>query len=191
MAVCQRATRHADAAHARPLRPGELGHRGTRAGPDAALDRTLRALGGIAGRGTIGRRRSHVGATDPQVVEDRRRHDRDRSALGREADAAFREPGHHAVGSRQAEGGTAGQADGVDALDERAGTQQVRLTRPRCSASHVDAGDGAIGGEDDRTAGDRRLVRCMADPQATDVAQGEGCSSAQSSSDPRDSSADM
>ena len=50
----------------------------------------------------------------PRSIQDRGRHDRDRSALGREADAAFGQPGHHAIRGRQAERGPAGQADGVD-----------------------------------------------------------------------------
>ena len=61
------------------------------------------------------RRRARRRAARLDEVEDRRgRHDRHRSARGREALAALGEVAHHAVGGREPERGAAGEHDRVD-----------------------------------------------------------------------------
>ena len=158
----------------RLVRSGELGDGRAGPGADPPFERSLLALGGqgsgVAGVG-IGESQR---VADAQVEEDRGRHDRHRSYAGGEPDAALGEAAHDAIRGGQSEGRAAGEADGVDSLDEGGRTKEIRLARARRGAADVDSGHRpGVGREDDGAAGQAGRIGPVADPEAGDVAQRE------------------
>ena len=63
---------------------------------------------------------------------------------GRKADALHFEIPHDALGDVESERAAAGEEDGVNALDEGAGAEQVCLTRAGGCAAHLDAANRAV-----------------------------------------------
>ena len=56
------------------------------------------------------------------------------------ADLVGGQPRHHSIGGGEAEGAAAGQAHGMDLLDEVLGPEQIGLARAGRATAHVDAG---------------------------------------------------
>ena len=144
-------------------------------GSGACADRALGDLGGACRRGSTPaecRVRRVVEATADTEIEQHGGGD-DRNHLvrfgsNRVAAIALGEPAHDAVGGGESVGAAAGEADGVDALDEVDRVEQVGLACAGRAAADVDTSDGAWRREHDRRAGEPAapapLVVADADP---------------------------
>ena len=113
-----------------------------------------------------------VGAAEGEVDEDGAGDDGDDAGGDREAAAALLQPAHDAAGGVQAEGAAAAEKDGVDAVDEVAGAEEVGLAGAGGAAAHVGGGDGAVGAEDDCAAGGGLPVGPVTDLEAGDGGNG-------------------
>ena len=172
----------AEAAAHRPADAEQLADAGAGAGADVALGRR-RARRGLAGGVAGGGVGADRGIADPEIEQDRRRHDRHRHRAAvrllrpdGDADAALVEPAHHAAGGVEAEGAAAGEQDGVHLLDRVERRQQLGLARAGRGAADVDAADRAALGEDDGAAGRPARIGEVADREAGDGGQSEGSS---------------
>ena len=94
--------------------------------------------GGLAGGPTLGRPRADRALALGQVVDHRRRDDRHDPRRGRVAAPVLLQPGHDAVGGREAEGAAAGEEHGARLVRPRPRGDHVGLAGPRAAAADVD-----------------------------------------------------
>ena len=134
-----------DPTRTRQLRACQLAHRRAGPGPQPPLERSIASLGIRARRVPIGRAGTASGEPTPRSKRIAAGTMGTGRIAGREARSAFRQPGHHPVRGGQPERGSAGQADGVDPIDECGGAEQVGLARSRRRAAHVHAGHRSVG----------------------------------------------
>src|SRR6185436_2068089 len=116
-----------------------------RAGARADVSFSDRTAGGSAGSliATL-RCRPRLVSAEPEVEQDRRRHDGNDTGAGLEADVLFLEVLHDALRRVEAKRAAAGEDNRVHALDEIGGIEQVGLARAGRTAALCDAADGAI-----------------------------------------------
>ena len=163
---------------ARPM-PNSLPTDRAGAGADVAFGRRIarrRLAGGVAGGG-VG---ADARVADPEVEQDRRRHDRHDERLRApsagapigDADAALVEPAHHAAGGVEAEGAAAGEHDRVHLVDR---VDRMRAARSRaCPGAAPRTSTPATApsrGDHDRAAGRPARVGEVADLEAGDGGQ--------------------
>jgi len=60
---------------------------------------------------------------------------------------------HATIGCAEPKGASAGETDGMNALDETTGLQGIGFSAAGCASAHIDGCNGAVGSEDDRCAG--------------------------------------
>ena len=111
--------------------------------------------------------------TDVEVVEDRRRHDRDDVAADAIADALLGEELHDAAGAVETVGAAAREYDRVDDGDRVVGREHIGFARARRAAAYVHRADGIRRREDDGAARRPPGHLGVSDSDAGDGSDGE------------------
>jgi hypothetical protein len=151
---------------AEELRDGRAG-----ASPDGAL-------GDGAAAGADGCQVTLLGAGEGERVADSKvedhggGHDGDLALRRRDADVALGAPAHHAIGSGEAEGASAGEDDGVAGADEVGEGEDIGFAGAGRAAAGVDGGGMGVGAKDDGAAGGGATVAVVADADAGDIGDG-------------------
>src|SRR5438046_7399861 len=86
-----------------------------------------------------------------------------------ESDSAVGEITAYASGRFQTEGAAAGQQDSVHLVADVKWTEGIDLLRPRGRTTNIHAAHGPLLAQDGGAAGDRLIIRDMADANAGDV----------------------
>ena len=144
-------TGSAQAALEGPLQAEDLGHSGAGASANVALLHSAVGSGLAGGVASVGIG-PDVRAAQREIEEDGADDDGDDACRDGEAAAALLQPAHDASGGVQAVSAATGKKDGVDALHEVAGPQEVGLTGAGGATADIDGGDRAILTEDDGAA---------------------------------------
>ena len=134
--VVQPSRARPEPALAPPGPPPQLAHRGAGAGPDAP-HRVGLLPRRPARRVAVVRPGAPGVAGDAQVVDARRRHDRNPRHAGVVPQALLLAPAHDARGGIQAEGAPAGQEERRDGVDRGLRRQQFRLAGRGAAAPHL------------------------------------------------------
>ena len=144
---------------------------GAEAGPRGSERKRLAGLrrGAVAEIPIGGKASPVLVAAVEEIEQHGAAHERHANVPDREATPALAQKSLNARASVQAEGRTAGQHHGVDALGGAVRFEQVGFPRARRAAAHVDGGDRGLLEDNDGYAGGETRVVGVSDQNAGDV----------------------